>query len=167
MKRIIFAAVLCAALPASARHSLEFGTLLTGYQEVPVVSTRADGVFRAKWDRDATSFEYELTYEGLQAPITQAHIHLAQKSVNGPIIIWLCGTPSNPGPAGTQTCPASGTVRGVVASANVLGSATQQLAAGEISEVLSAMRAWAAYVNVHTTASPGGEIRGQVFPLGR
>jgi hypothetical protein len=44
------------------------------------------------------------------------------------------------------------------------GSATQQLTAGEataIEEVIAAIRAGVAYGNVHTTISPGGEIRGQ------
>ena len=87
-----------------------------------------------------------------------------QSRVVGPIIIWLCGTAANPGPAGTQTCPQSGTIRGTVTAANVLASPpTQQLSAGDLADVLRAMRVGAAYVNVHTSASPGGEIRGQVF----
>jgi hypothetical protein len=83
--------------------------------------------------------------------------------VNGPIVIWLCGTSFNPGPEGTQPCPQSGTVRGMITSVNVLASpATQLLAAGELSEMLNAMRNGAAYANVHSDLSPGGEIRGQI-----
>ena len=37
----------------------------------------------------------------------------------------------------------------------------QQLVAGELAEVIAAIRAGAAYANVHTTLSTGGEIRGQ------
>ena len=40
---------------------------------------------------------------------------------------------------------------------------TQQLSAGDLADMLRAMRVGAAYVNVHTAVSPGGEIRGQVF----
>ena len=50
------------------------------------------------------------------------------------------------------------------AAANVVAGATasQQLAAGELAEVIAAIRAGAAYANVHTNLSPGGEIRGQI-----
>ena len=47
------------------------------------------------------------------------------------------------------------------------GSTTQQLTALEIEEVIAAMRSGVAYANVHTTISPGGEIRGQVNGSGR
>ena len=42
------------------------------------------------------------------------------------------------------------------------GTASQQLAAGELNEVIRAIRAGVAYANVHTILSPGGEIRGQI-----
>lgn len=84
--------------------------------------------------------------------------------MNGSIVIWFCGTPSNPGPAGTQTCPQSGTITGTITAANVVaGSMTsQQLDAGELDEVIAAIRGGVAYANVHTELSPGGEIRGQI-----
>jgi hypothetical protein len=64
---------------------------------------------------------------------------------------------------GTQTCPQSGSVSGTIAAADVQAApTTQQLAAGEILEVVAAIRAGAAYANVHTDISPGGEIRGQI-----
>jgi len=54
-------------------------------------------------------------------------------------------------------------VSGTITSANVLpAGAPQQLRAGELAEAIAAMRAGAAYANVHTTVSPGGEIRGQL-----
>jgi CHRD domain len=145
---------------------------LTGYQEVPAVSTPASGRFVADVARDGESFDYELTYRGLQGVITQAHIHFAQKSVNGPIVIWLCRTATNPGPAAPIQAPechvntagqaGEFSVSGRITAAHVLASpATQQLPAGALGEALAAMRAGAAYVNVHTTVSPGGEIRGQ------
>ncbi len=42
------------------------------------------------------------------------------------------------------------------------GNGTQQILAGELAEVIAAIRAGVAYANVHTTLSPGGEIRGQI-----
>jgi hypothetical protein len=169
MKKLLLLASLMLAFPASAHdpHN-HFRAFLVGYHEVPSVSTQARGTFEASVNRDGVSFDFELTFDGLQAPVQQAHIHFAETRVNGPIVIWLCGTTAIPGPTGTQTCPQSGTVRGLITASNVLAApTTQQLAAGEIAEMLDAMRAGAAYVNVHSAVSPGGEIRGQIFPSRR
>jgi len=161
MKRLAILAVLLTTLPLAA-EAQRFRAWLHGYYEVPVVNSRADGVFEAH-THDGPTLDFVLVYEGLQATVTQAHIHFAQKSVNGPIVVWLCGTSTNPGPEGTQTCPQSGRVSGTITSANVLASGTQQLGAGALGDLITAMRNGVAYVNIHTGASPGGEIRGQIF----
>jgi hypothetical protein len=60
-----------------------------------------------------------------------------------------------------------GTFSGVLTMANVFGGAAAQgVALGDdFGEVVEALRAEAAYGNVHSTVRPGGEIRGQVlFP---
>ena len=132
------------------------------------MSTLARGEFQARVSRDESAIDFELAYAGLQGEVRQAHIHFAQMSVNGPIVIWLCGTAANPGPAGTQTCPQSGSVRGTLTAASVLAApVSQQLAAGELAEFIAALRSGTGYVNVHTDVSPGGEIRGQVDRRGR
>jgi hypothetical protein len=138
---------------------------LTGYQEVPAVSTVANGEFHGTISEDEQSIDYTLTYSGLQGTVTQAHIHVAQRGVNGSIVIWLCGTDTNPGPAGTQPCPSSGTVSGTITAGDVVAASmtSQQLDAGELDEVIAAIRARVAYANVHTSPlSTGGEIRGQI-----
>lgn len=140
---------------------------LHGFQEVPSVSTVATGKLRAKINASDSSIDYELTYEGLQGDVTQSHIHFAQRHVNGGIVLWFCGTTTNPGPAGTPTCTnGSGTFTGTFTSANVqaIGGAniSQQVAAGELAKIVAALRAGAAYANVHTALSTGGEIRGQI-----
>ena len=96
--------------------------------------------------------------------MTQSHIHVAQRAVNGSVVIWFCQTTTNPGPAGTQTCPQSGTITGTATAANVVAGsiAPQQLTAGDLAEVIRAIRGGVAYANVHTNLSPGGEIRGQI-----
>jgi hypothetical protein len=163
MKRIAILSAALLALPAFADHARTLRAHLSSYQEVPSVSSTADGEFEARVGSDNASVQYTLAYTGLSSNVTQAHIHFAQRAVNGPIIVWLCGTSAVTAPAGTPTCPQSGTVTGTFTAANVLASpTTQQLAAGELAELLQAMRAGVAYVNVHTVNSPGGEIRGQL-----
>ena len=120
------------------------------------------GRFGPKIARDRQSIAYTLSYNGLQGQVRQAHIHVAQQNVNGGIVVWLCGSATNPGPAGTQVCPQTGMVTGTIAPGDVQAVGTQQIAAGDLQEVIDAPRAGLAYVNVHTDLSPGGEIRGQV-----
>jgi hypothetical protein len=144
---------------------------LTGYEEPPAVSSTGEGEFSARVSADGTAIEYELSYRNLEGTITQAHIHLGQKGVNGGIAVWLCGTEASSGPAGTPRCPTpSGTVSGTITADKVIGPAGQGLAPGEFAELLRALRAGVMYANVHSTRNPGGEIRGQIkagFERGR
>ena len=118
--------------------------------------------------------EYELSYSGLVGTVSQAHIHFAQKGVNGSIVLWLCQTPGTPAPAAvaplTPQCPQSGMVSGTLTAANVIAATTtsQLILAGELAEVIAAIRAGRAYVNVHALPlNGGGEIRGQIGGNGR
>jgi hypothetical protein len=135
------------------------------------VSTAAFGRFRAVVSRDTTGaaqIAYTLSYTGLSSAVQQAHIHFAQQHVNGGIVLFLCqGAVLAPGSVPTPpTCPQEGTVTGNLKAENVLATATtQQIGAGEFAEVLAAIRAGAAYVNVHSATSPGGEFRGQITVL--
>jgi CHRD domain-containing protein len=142
---------------------------LTGYQEVPSVSTPASGQFTAQISRDDGMIEYELSYSGLIGTVQQSHIHFGQPAVNGSIVIWLCQTTTTPAPAAvaglTPFCPQSGTVTGHITATNVINASTasQQITAGELDEVIAAIRAGVAYANVHATPlNPGGEIRGHI-----
>lgn len=157
---------LWAAAPA---HAETVHAKLEGFQEVPAVSSPGRGDFRAKIERDGSMIAYELNYEGLQGRPFMSHIHVGQHGVNGGISIWLCGNPEDAPatPAGTPRCPVpGGSVSGVVTASAVVGPTAQLVAAGELAEVLAAIRAGVTYVNVHTTAAsggvPGGEIRGQI-----
>jgi len=150
---------------ATVAKAEQLGALLTGYEESPSVSTTASGGFSATIADDGSLIQYSETFSGLQAPVTQSHIHIAQPGVNGSIVIFLCQTATNPDPTGlAPQCPQEGTVSGTISAANVIAGATasQQLKAGDLSAVITAIRAGMAYANVHTTLSPGGEIRGQI-----
>lgn len=140
--------------------------LLEPIQEVPAVSSAASGTFRAAIDERGELVVYELTYADLEADILQAHIHTAQRGVNGGIMVWLCGTAALPGPSGTPACPGprDGTVTGEITPSSVIGPAGQGIAAGEFREFLETIRNGVAYANVHSEKFPGGEIRGQIRP---
>ena len=134
---------------------------LSGYQEVPAVSTNAVGSVEAKVS-DSGPIPYELTYRRMP-DVTQAHLHFAQEAVNGGIVVFICSNLGN-GPAGTPECPdGRATLSGKVNASDVVGSASAQgIAAGEIDEVKAAIRAGAVYANVHSEEFPGGEIRAQL-----
>jgi CHRD domain len=140
---------------------------LTGYEEVPAISTPGVGEFRASISRSSDEIRYRLTFSGLETAATQAHIHFENETNNGPIIVFLCTNLGN-GPAGTQACPAGGgTIRGTITPANIGASPTQGIAAGDFDEFVRAIRAGATYVNVHSVDRPGGEIRAQLDDDGR
>ena len=170
MKRAFgYAVAIAGLLAGSASLTADDGPRLVsanlrGTNEVPVVSTPASGRFTAVIDDDAETVDWELSFEGLQATVPQAQIHFAQPNVNGGIMVWFCGSATNPGPTGTPACPQSGTIEGTFRPANVLAVTPQGIAAGEFAEFVRALRSGLAYANVHTATSPGGEIRGQIKP---
>ena len=143
--------------------------LLTGYEQVPSVSTAASGHFNARIINEGPQIQWELSYSDLEGAVQQAHIHIGNVGVSGGITVFLCTNLGN-GPAGTQPCPAppatiSGTIFAADVSPNIpatAGARTQGLDTGEIEELMKAMRAGATYVNVHTSRWPGGEIRSQI-----
>jgi hypothetical protein len=139
---------------------------LKGEREVPVVSTEARGSFRAVINSDETEFTYWLDYQDLEGTVTQAHIHIGQRNVNGGISIWLCGTAALPGPAGTPVCAAPGgdgpEATRTVTAADVIGPVGQGVPAMAFAEVLDNIRDGNAYANVHSSVAGGGEIRGQI-----
>jgi CHRD domain len=133
---------------------------LDSYQETPMtLSTTGRGSFRIRVRSDG--LHYTLRYSDLSADVTQAHIHFGRTGLSGGIVAFLCG------PAGASdkpVCPLrAGTVEGVIDMADITaGAAGQGIAAGELQEVIRALRRGAVYANVHTLAFGGGEIRGQV-----
>ena len=152
---------------ATAHERLQ--TSLTPYEEVPSVSSTANGEFRGKVSNDETSISWSLAYSDLEGAVQQAHIHFGQAGVNDGITVFLCTNLGN-GPVGTQPCPAppttiTGTITAADVSANVaatLPARTQGIGTGEFAELLAAIRAGVTYVNVHSTTWPGGELRGQL-----
>lgn len=167
----IGAAALIAGAVAKGGHGnggRAFHAKLSGYNEVfsggGAVSTVGEGRFSARVRDDPLRIEYRLQYEDLEgATTTQAHIHFGQRHTVGGVSAFLCGGGDKP------ACdPDSDTIEGTIDAADVIGPAVQGIAAGELAELIRAMRNGAAYANVHTGPGPApngwpdGEIRGQI-----
>ena len=159
---VIGGALLVASLGVAAggKKHLRAGDL-NGYEENPDISTIATGSFKVTIDDQAQTLAYELSYSGLEGTVQQAHIHFGKPAVNGGITLFLCSNLGN-GPAGTPACPQSGTVSRTATAADIIGPAGQGIEPGSFAELASALRAGAAYANVHSTKWPGGEIRAQI-----
>ena len=166
---VLVVAIMAMAIAATtlAQGGGSFSTSLSGYEEVPAISTNGTGMFRATVNADGTLIDYELSYSGLSNTVA-SHIHLGQKGVNGGVSAFLCGGGDKP------ACPAmEGTVTGTIDAADVIGPNGQGIAPTQIRELVAAMNAGVTYVNVHTNDGvdpantgpgdfPGGEIRGQL-----
>ncbi len=175
MKRLwlLAVAVLCfsAMSVAADEDDNTFKARLRGLGEDPPVASQATGSFVGTLSADGTTLTYTLTYNNLNAQVLFSHIHFGFTKEVGGVMVFLCGpaagAPGGP-PAGFPNPPAcpdtnSGTVTGSVTAANVVGPNAQGITpASDFAKVVQSLREGAAYVNVHSTRSPGGEIRGQV-----
>ncbi|MFP3947316.1 MAG: CHRD domain-containing protein [Longimicrobiales bacterium] len=146
------------AAPAAA-GARNFVAPLDSDQEVPSVDSRARGMAHFQLSLDGDELSYRLNVANIQ-DVLMAHIHLAPRGENGGIVVWLY--PSSPPP---ELIPgrSNGTLAtGTVAADDLVGD----LGGEELSALLDAMEAGDTYVNVHTTANPAGEIRGQIQVAG-
>jgi hypothetical protein len=117
---------------------------LNGAQENPAVVTSGTGKGLVVISADASTVTYLLTYSGLSGTANAAHIHAAAVGSNGGVILPFVAGPSPM----TQALTASAfTPSGTVTT---------------FAEAVAAIRAGTTYFNIHTTANPGGEIRGQI-----
>jgi len=173
MKKLAFLVLVvlcsCVATAAFDDDANTFRATLRGINETPgPVATQASGSFSATLSSDGTTLSYKVTYANLNAQVTQSHIHFGLSKEQGGIMIWLCQTAAVPAPTtdpGVPTCPDTNpaTVTGSATAANVVGPNSQGITPGaDFAKAVQAMREGAAYVNVHSTRSPGGEIRGPV-----
>ncbi len=162
---VAFVLLMCAG-GAWAQDDGTASARLRAYDEVPAISSPGGGRFEAELVGE--EIHWELSYFHVPGTVTQAHLHFAQKGVNGGIMVFLCSNLGN-GPIGTPTCPASGTrdapatLSGTIIAGNVgAGANAQGIAPGEFVELHRAIRAGIVYANVHTVEFPSGEIRGQL-----
>jgi hypothetical protein len=159
MKRLryLIAAVLLALVvvgTASATGQL-FVANLSGAEEVPPRETIASGQALFSLSRDGKTLHFKIGAMNI-ANITQAHIHVGPRGANGPVVLWLY--PDAP-PATLIPGPFNGVLnRGAATAADLVGPFAGQ----PLSALIEALENGNAYVNVHTSQFPPGEIRGQV-----
>jgi hypothetical protein len=120
--------------------TLEFDVILTGWQEVPPVTTNGWGQAVVTLNTITGGVTVSGSYQALGTAQTLAHIHgPGAFGVGAPIVTTLTGT------GGT-----SGTFSG-----------SDTFTAGEESDMLAGLH----YLNVHTTGNGAGEIRGQIAAM--
>jgi hypothetical protein len=153
------AALLLSVLPALGQPAERptFVAHLTGAAEVadPPVETRATGQAVFRLSRDGTELDYRLIVANIQ-DVMMAHIHLAPPDANGPVVAWLY--PDGPPPQLLAGRSSGVLAVGTIQAADLVGP----LEGASLEELTDALRAGNAYVNVHTSAYPAGEIRGQI-----
>ncbi len=131
-----------------------FIAVLNGANEVPPTGSNATGMANFTLSANGTSVHYVVQVSNI-VNASASHIHTGAAGVNGGVVVLLFPVP----PATAKTGPFSGTLaEGDFTVANLTGS----LAGQTLSTLITMMSNGSAYVNVHTTQFPGGEIRGQI-----
>ena len=118
---------------------------LSGAEEVPPVTVNGTGAFSGT----LTDGNLEFDLSAVAPEITQAHIHLGAKGVNGPVVAFLFG-PVDPGVGAIHPTGNIKVANLVGPLANNWKGFTDAMAKGEL------------YVNVHSKANPSGAVRGQI-----
>src|SRR5262245_56922404 len=110
--------------PAAYTETERFSARLVAVTEVPPIHTDGRANFQMTIRPGAITFS--LNFSGLSSPLAVAHTHFGVPKVNGGVMIFLCGG------GGQPACPAttSGTITGTITAANVVGPASQGVAAG-------------------------------------
>jgi hypothetical protein len=165
---IVFVLGLVAVGAAVAGLNRNWSTHANGSMEVPVRDTQGQAQLILHLSDDGTSFDYKLIASNI-TNVTQAHIHLAEPGVIGPIVVWLY-----PGTSPPAAAPGGGRTDGVLAQGTfTAANLTGPLAGQPLTELLDALNGGNAYVNVHTSDGvgdpntgpgdfPGGEVRGDI-----
>ncbi len=136
-RRILLAAVVGAAFVSAASAStLNYTAKLTGRSEIPKTDSKGKGKLEATFDTGSKVFNYTLSFENLTGPATAAHIHGPATRAQSAGVVAPLGDKSPASP--------------------VTGSITMT------DDQVKMLESHKLYVNVHTAANPGGEIRGQI-----
>jgi CHRD domain-containing protein len=135
-----------------------FHIRLTGDQQFPPVSTNAFGFAEVRLFQNGTSSAIEFRVIVCNITnVTHSHIHVGAIGTNGNIIVHFFDQPSNPvsSPDGCTTL-----AHGVRGPSNLMPDPAAGINTWD--DFVHALTTGNTYVNVHTTAHPAGEIRGQL-----
>ncbi|MCZ7542203.1 MAG: CHRD domain-containing protein [Anaerolineae bacterium] len=142
------------ATAAGAAASRNYRAHLSGGPSGTDSQGQGQAIFQ--FSKDGTELSYKLILANIEN-VTQAHIHIAPApGANGPIALWLLpdGPPSQLIPGRSDGVVAERTVT----AADLVGP----LAGMTFDDLRAAIADGLAYVNVHTSQFPGGEIRGDI-----
>jgi hypothetical protein len=137
---------------AAQAQTITFTANLHGGNEVPGVSTGSAGTATVTWNTVTKAGTYRVDVYNMPVGTTASHIHAGASGVAGPVIVNF-------------TVPAGGIsndygLTGTFGCTDVVVRAPQGINSCEDFE--QAIMLGNTYVNVHSSANPGGEIRGQL-----
>lgn len=148
--------VVAAVAAAPPQQPRNFVAPLSGHEEVPSVATNAHGVAIFQLSPDGTELSYKLIASNI-VDVLQAHIHWpGAAGTNAGVVAFLY--PDAPPPALIPGRHDGVLATGTLTDEDLRGA----LAGATIADLVGGILAGNAYVNVHTVANPGGEIRGQL-----
>ena len=130
--------------------------VLSGNNETPApgVVTGANGTAAVTVDMVTLTVTWNIQVFNIPTGTNNAHFHVGGSGVAGPTVVNI---PFTSGATNDYTLTGSAT------PANLLVRGDQGIRAWE--DFIQSLLAGQTYINIHTTANPGGEIRGQVVRL--
>ena len=152
---LLLAVALATPVVAVKQHT-NYRAILRGSNQNPSVETNAHGVFIATLSPDGKSITFKLIVANMEN-VTMAHIHIGDSATNGPVVVFLFHTET---PVACQDGILS---QGTFTASDFKGPLMGQA----FSALVNAIMNGDAYVNVHSTQHPAGEIRGQIFIAGK
>ena len=150
---ILAIAFLIPAAQAQAQKT-RFTATLSGADQVPAVQSAAHGTATFRVSPSGKSILYTVSVTGIDDPM-MAHIHAGAAGTNGPPVVTLYPTKAHPMKMGKVSGVLSS---GVITAAQLTGP----MKGKTIADLVGAMQSGDTYVNVHTQAHMGGELRGQI-----
>ena len=135
---------------------IQFHIRLTGDQQVnPTVNIAAFGFAEVRLSKDKSTLTFKVVVCNI-ANVTASHIHVGAAGTNGPVVLPFYSSP----PRFNSTDGCDTLAQGTRTSANLKPAPDAGI--NTWTDFINALIAGNTYVNVHTTAHPLGEIRGQL-----